>query len=69
MKRDPKVGKHLADAGEQARLVERDKLKKALSVSVGRQKIDLGIDGKMTQPRRLAARLRRLPAALSDGLE
>jgi len=57
VERDAKIGKHLADAGEQAGLVEGDKLKKALSVGMGRQEVDLGIDGKVAQPRRLAARL------------
>ena len=35
---------------------------------MGRQEIDLGIDGKMTQFCRLATRLRRLPTALGNGL-
>ena len=47
VKRNSQIGKDLADAGEQTWLIQGNELQERFTIGVGRQKIDLGIDGKV----------------------
>ena len=65
MKRNTEVGEHLADAGEQPWLIERNQLEKRFSIGMGRQEIHLCRHREVTQFCRLTTRGRGFPAALS----